>query len=327
MSKVKRKGIMIAVDAGHGSDTAGKRTPNLPVDIDFDGNGVIDIKKGTAMKEHIANVGVCVFLAKELERCGITVFKSAWQDEDATDDQDVDLTTRQKLIRKAGCQYSVSVHFNAYGDGESFNAAEGVGTYYHAKDERIKDSKMLAEIIQNHLIKGTVQKNRGVNRGSFAMVNCINLNTKASVLVELAFMTNRKEAISMMGNAKFWKECAVEICKGFCEYLNVDYVEEIDENVNKEGESEEKTKTDKQMIYTVQVGAFRALMNAQVLRDKVVEAGYQEAYIKEITGNDRSLYSVQVGAYSVKSNAESMVANLHKNGYAAILKEHLKEEK
>jgi N-acetylmuramoyl-L-alanine amidase len=49
--------IKIAVDAGHGFNTAGKWTSPMPQDIDFENDGVIDVEKGTAIREHIANVG------------------------------------------------------------------------------------------------------------------------------------------------------------------------------------------------------------------------------------------------------------------------------
>lgn len=321
----KWKDIIIAVDAGHGSNTPGKRTPSMAVDIDFDGDGVIDVRKGEAIREHIANVGVCVFLAKELERCGFKVFQSAWNDEDAKDDEDVDLTTRQERIRKAGCQYSVSIHFNAFGDGSSFNSAEGVGTYYHTRDDRVNDSFALATIVQKHLVGGTLQKNRGVNRGSFAMVNCMNLGTKASILVELAFMTNVKEAITMMGNARFWKECGIEICKGFCEYLKVDYVEEVKET-KPEDKEKEPTKdnqgkdTPKAKLYIVQIGAYKNITRAQMNEDKAKQAGFRDAYIKQIRVDNMDLYAVQIGAFSLYENAKKLMSQALSKGFGAMIK-------
>lgn len=56
--------MRIAVDAGHGSNTVGKRTPPMPVDIDFNGDGIIDVKKGDSIREHIANTGVANFWLK-----------------------------------------------------------------------------------------------------------------------------------------------------------------------------------------------------------------------------------------------------------------------
>ena len=44
----------------------------------------------------------------------------------------------------------------------------------------------------------------------WAMCNCNSMDTKAAILVELAFMTNEKEATTMMANEAFWKESAQE---------------------------------------------------------------------------------------------------------------------
>lgn len=260
MSKIK-----IAVDAGHGSKTAGKRTPPMPDNLDFNNDGVIDVKKCELLPEHVANVGVCTFLKAELLRNGFDVYQSAWDDDNGWNDADVELTTRQKNIKAAGCKYSVSVHFNAYGDGKTFNSANGVGTYIHSNPARVGNSKKLAGLIQKRLCECTVQKNRGINAEGFALCNCETLGTKASVLVELAFMTNEKEATEMVANALFWKECAKEICKGFCDMEGKKYVPEGEERI----------------IYRVQVGAYSKLENAKSQLERVKAAGFVDAMIKE----------------------------------------------
>jgi N-acetylmuramoyl-L-alanine amidase len=58
------------------------------------------------------------------------------------------------------------------------------------------------------------------------MCNCNSLGVKGAILVELAFMTNLREATELMGKATFWKEAAREICMGICEFTGVKYVEE-----------------------------------------------------------------------------------------------------
>lgn len=264
--------IKIGVDAGHGIDTAGHRTPPMPVDIDFENDGKIDVKKGASIKEHVASVGVCVRLEEELKRNGFTVVRSGWNDADPNNDKDVPLSERQAIIKKAGCKYSVSVHFNAYGDGKSFNSAEGVGTYIHSNPSRVGNSKKLADLVQKQLIKGTEQKNRGVKTAELAMCNCTALGTKASILVELAFMTNRNEAVNLMGNAKFWQECAEEICKGFCEMEGKTYIPKSD---NKNTDSGQKA------IYSVQIGAFSKLENAEKQLEKAKKAGFKDAFIQK----------------------------------------------
>lgn len=213
-------GIKIAIDCGHGNDTPGKRTPPMPFDIDIDKDGTIDIKKGEQYREHYANVGVGNYLYKALIRCNFQVYKSAFGAED------VPLVTRQNNIKAEKCDYSVCIHWNAIGDGRSFNAAEGLGTYYYSQSAYAGDSKNFASILQKNLMMGTPQKDRGIDgQNQYAMCNCKFLGTKASVLIELAFMTNKKEATTMMASEKYWKESAEEICRGICEYTGVEYVE------------------------------------------------------------------------------------------------------
>lgn len=196
--------MKIAIDAGHGSNTPGKRTPD-------------------GYREHYGNVMCAVFFAKAMERCGVAYIKTGWNDENSKDDEDVSLSARQKAIKAAGCDYSISFHFNAYGDGNTFNTAEGIETLYSNKYPG--DSKRMAERIHAELIKGTTQKNRGVKAQRLAMCDCNAMKTKASVLVECAFMTNKREA-ELMKSLDYCKECAEEAAKGFCAYVSVKYVPE-----------------------------------------------------------------------------------------------------
>jgi len=214
--------IKINIDAGHGSDTAGKRTPPFPKETKI--NDKLTIKKGEQFREHIANVGVAFFLEQELKRCGFLTTRTGWNDANAFDDPDTPLADRQKAIAKAGCDYSISIHFNAYGDGKTFNSANGVGIYIH--DKYINQSEKLAKTVLNKLAEGTKQTNRGITKQALAMCNCNSMDTKAAILVELAFMTNEKEATTMMANEAFWKECAQEIARGVCEYTGIKYVSE-----------------------------------------------------------------------------------------------------
>lgn len=214
--------IKIAIDAGHGYDTAGKRTPPMPQDIDFNQDGIIDVKQGERIKEHTANVGVAFLLSEELERCGFEVIKIGFDDENPEDDEDISLEERQKAIKKAKCDYSISIHFNAFGDGESFNSAEGMEVYIH--DEYTGDSQIMADHIHKYLVQGTEQVSKGILPANFAICNTDKMNTIASILIECAYMTNLHEAVNLMGNEEYWKETAIEISKGMCEYTGVPYI-------------------------------------------------------------------------------------------------------
>lgn len=196
----KRK-YKVAVDAGHGSETAGKRHPD-------------------GYREHYSNTYMAFYLTQILEKNNIDIFKVSWDDENAKDDTDVALATRQSQIKAWGADISVSIHANAYGDGKSYNSGQGVETFYSSVATKAGDSKKLATAIQTELIKGTKQTNRGVKTSNLAMCNCTALGTKASVLVETAFMTNKAES-DLLKSDDFCRECAREIAQGIFNYLGV----------------------------------------------------------------------------------------------------------
>lgn len=191
---------VVAIDAGHGSNTAGKRTPD-------------------GYREHWINVTCASFCDIALRRCGINTVRVAWDDTNAKDDEDMALSTRQKIVKANHCQVSVSFHANAYGNG--WNDANGVETLI--SNSKPADSLALAKIVQSYLMQGTPQKNRGVKTQALAMCNCSAMGTKASILVEIGFMTNKVEA-DLMKTDKFCKEQAEEVAHGICEYLGVKYV-------------------------------------------------------------------------------------------------------
>ena len=141
--------IKIAIDAGHGSNTSGKRTPD-------------------GYREHWINVACAYYCEKALKRCGFSTLKVAWDDTNAKDDTDVPLATRQSQIKKADCKASVSFHANAHGSGSSYTSAKGVETLIHNNSAKANDSKKLANYVQSYLIKGTPQTNRGVKTQELA---------------------------------------------------------------------------------------------------------------------------------------------------------------
>lgn len=213
----------IAIDAGHGSNTAGKRTPPFTEAIDINGDNIIDIKTGEQYHEHYANVGVADLLYKKLVARGYTVIKTGWNDSNAKDDPDESLSSRQNKIKNAKCDLSISIHFNAVGDGKSFNSVKGVSIYIHSLYP--EDSGKFAEHVLKELQKGTSQPNRGIHSNRLSLCNCKTMATKASILCELAFMTNKYEAMELMASSSFWEECAEEIADGVDNYCNCNTTE------------------------------------------------------------------------------------------------------
>lgn len=172
----------IIVDAGHGSDTLGKRSPD-----------------GT-LREFMFNEAVAINLKKLLSVQGFTVIFS----HDGT--RDVALSERISLANKLRVAAFVSIHANAY--GTNWNDANGIETYTCLRPS--KTSLIMAECVQQSLYLRTGRKNRGVKKGDFAVLR----ETKMpAILVECGFMTNKTEA-NLLKSPAFQQECAEAIYFG-----------------------------------------------------------------------------------------------------------------
>lgn len=182
---------LIALDDGHGANTPGKRTPNIP------GVGVI--------KENAFNKAVVNYLNQELKRCGFKTLLVAPTDEDTP------LSTRTNRANAAKADIYVSVHYNAGG-------GSGVETYHYPGSTK---SRKLAQCIHEYVIQGTKQKNRGVKTANFYVLKYTNM---PAALVEYGFMDDPslREA-KLMINKAFQQECARETAQGICEYFGVPY--------------------------------------------------------------------------------------------------------
>lgn len=196
--------MKIAIDAGHGYNTAGKRTPD-------------------GYREHAINVMCASFCEAALTRSGFDTVRIGWDDDISINDADLSLSKRQQLVKNTRCQISVSFHANAHGSGKEYTSANGVETLIH--DKYPSDSAVLAKCVQNQLVKGTAQTNRGVKQQSLSMCNCKTMGTQASILVEIGFMTNKIEA-DLMKTQAFCKEQGEDVARGICEYLNKKYYED-----------------------------------------------------------------------------------------------------
>lgn len=188
---------IVAIDDGHGLETAGKRTPTLP--------------DGTIMKENEFNRRVAHLLAVHLIRCGIDILMVA------PSDADTPLSVRTDVANKAKVDFYISIHANAFGAG-GFNSVRGIETFYCPGS--VKGEKA-ARIIHKHLIGGTKLPDRGVKTANFQVLKYTDM---PAVLVECAFMTNLEDARLLLTDA-YRGECGEELAKGVLEYLGSPFVE------------------------------------------------------------------------------------------------------
>lgn len=134
--------------------------------------------------------------------------------------QDISLAERVRRVNRQNLTLLVTFAYNAYGDGNSFNNASGLETFYSTLNPKARQSQQLATSLYNNLIQGTEQVGRGVKNLDVSMLS--NINCTAS-LIEAGFMSNLREA-RLMINPLFQTEVGEESCVGVCDFLNVPFI-------------------------------------------------------------------------------------------------------
>lgn len=115
------------------------------------------------------------------------------------------------------------------------------------------------------------------------------------------------------GTDKFILSYANKSCPG--EYLyerHGDIAAKVNAILDASDQKTEETKSD--VLYRVQVGAFRVKTYADAQLKKVSEAGF-DTYMVQVDG----YYKIQVGAYSKKANADAMLEKVQAAGFNAFI--------
>jgi len=194
---------LIALDNGHGLNTAGKRTPKWTV-----GTKSIYTKKDF-MHEWEFNRGVVKRLKVELEKNGFRVLEVS-----PTED-DTPIRTRCKIANDAKADIFVSVHANALANTWN-ERVKGIETLTAGKGESLR----LGTILQKHMVNDTGLVNRGMKDG--AWLGVVRGTRMPSVLVEGGFMDNPSEA-RLLNSSEYRSVIAKSLAKGICEYYGLPY--------------------------------------------------------------------------------------------------------
>lgn len=180
--------MRIVIDAGHGPETAGKRSP--------DGS----------LREYHFNSVVARYVADTLLHGyeGVEILMTH------ADDRDVPLKERTDKANAWKADVFVSIHANAYGDG-GWNDAKGIETYVYTT--RPATAVALANAVQRQLVRATGRPDRGVKTANFHVLR----ETKmTAILVECGFMTNREEC-ELLKSDVYRRKCAEAIVAGIME--------------------------------------------------------------------------------------------------------------
>lgn len=234
---------LIAVDSGHGMETAGKRTPAIP-------ENWYDKKKGESIREKEFNKPAAEFLIFALERCGFDTINVS------PSTADTPLKNRYTAANNVKADLYVSKHYNAFnGKWGTQNGIETIVSQYASSN-----SKKLAELVQNELVKEHKRTDRGVKTDitqSGINIAVLRNTNMPAILTESGFMDNLEEARTML-DPEFQKADAEATCRGICKYFGGTYVPEKESKV----------------IYRVQVGAYSNQDNAITARTRLKALGY-----------------------------------------------------
>lgn len=228
----------IMLDAGHGFDTAGKRTPDgLMHEYEF------TREVAAYAKSFLANYqGVAVYLAH-------------------SDSEDVPLQQRTNKANSLPADVYVSIHANAY--GSNWSEAEGIETYVYVT--KPQEALELANKIQKNIVIATGLKDRGVKTADF---HVLRETTMTAVLIECGFMTNHREA-ALLKSDDYRRACAEAIVKGLAEQYRLTL-----KNHTVAKAEHTTTKPEPKGLYKVQVGAYKNKKNAEEVAEKLKQLGY-----------------------------------------------------
>ncbi len=197
--------FLIAANDEHGLNppTVGKRTPVLPyINRPFYENEINRTAKN-------AFILACV-------RCGFRVYDAH------PEITDTSVGTRVRRVNSVGASLCVTFAFNAYGNGQSFNNANGYIVFYSRNGFRPTQSRLLCYDISASLSQTLPTKNLGV--GTLTDIGILESVRMPSALIEGGFMTNFNEA-KLMLNPDFATALGEGACRGVCEFLDVEFVE------------------------------------------------------------------------------------------------------
>lgn len=271
----------IGWDAGHGADT-------FPWS-----KGVF--KSGKPYHEHHFNSLLGLEAKRLLELNGFQVYMAQ-----KPFSKEVPLHERGDLYVEAGCDLVVSGHANASVSPE----AEGRCVFYWHTNEKTK--KLAETVIAEMKAKGYTTHGSGTHaskRGSWTNLYITRAIPIDSILIEHGFMTGAKDFDLVFGDRQkqYIKDMAEADVRAICKHYGKTFK-------SGKGGSE---KVDEEVVYRVQIGAYKHLSGAAALSREIESKTKLDAYLTEIDG----LIKVQVGAFHKKENADRRLSVVQSYGY------------
>lgn len=227
--------MKIMLDAGHGYNTQGKRSPD-------------------GMREYEFNRAVANYAKSVLDGYENTTVYFAH-----SDSADVPLVTRTNRANELKVDVFVSIHANAFGAG-GWDSASGIETFVYTS--KPKEAYDLAIKVQNNLLRASGLPNRGVKTANFHVLRETHMT---AILAECGFMTNKTDQ-SKLKSESYRKAAAEAIVNALAAQYGLKH-----KPVPK---PQPKPVASSGKLYKVQVGAFSDRNNADKLAAELKSKGY-----------------------------------------------------
>lgn len=248
--------VKIVIDAGHGYNTPGKRTPD---------GSMREWEFNAATAEHVKRLLI------KYENVEVLFTH------DPTGKVDVPLKARTDKANSWGADAFVSIHANANGSGTEWTDAQGIETYIYPKASGA--SRALAEKIQDAMVRFTGRKDRGVRTADFHVLR----ETKMpAVLVECGFMTNKEEA-TLLKDEGYRARCASAIVEALVAQFKLK-PKQAPAATKPTTTTKPATpaKSASNTLFKVQVGAFANRDGAERLKKELESKGYKAIIVEEV---------------------------------------------
>lgn len=273
----------IALSAGHGKNTAGKRCLKS-LDPKETREWVLNSRIADKIEQLLGQ-----YTGWELKRL-----------DDVTGAKDVALATRSKTANAWGADFYLALHHNA---GVKGGKGGGIVAFVYTSPSAASvewQKALYAALIEETGLKG----NRATPLAKKNLHECREPKMPA-VLLELGFMDSSTDVPQILSEA-YADKCAKAIVEVLVERGKL----------TKKPEPKPEAETEPATIYRVQVGAYAVKANAEKTMQKLKAAGF-EGYITKTQGS--TLHRVQVGAYAVRANAEKMLRKVQAAGFQGYI--------
>lgn len=239
----------IAIDAGHGLYTAGKRCLKS-----LDPNET---------REWQLNERVARYVVEHLQKAGHEVKRL----DDVTGQTDVALKTRTNVANSWGADYCVSIHHNS---GINGGSGGGVIVFVYPGVGGVT-KKLQSEIYNNVIAQTGLRGNRATPLAEMDLHMCRETKMPAT-LIECGFMDSSTD-VPIILTDDFARKCALGIAKGIVAVAGGS-IQEANQPAQQNNSSGAK--------YYVQVGAYSQKENADKQLQNAKNAGFDDAFIKQM---------------------------------------------